>query len=41
MRSLKTFINCYKPDVLGLLEPKVSGDHADSICKKIGYDESG
>lgn len=39
MRSLKSFIDIHKPDVLGLLEPKVYGAHADRVCMKIGFDE--
>lgn len=39
MRSLKNFISTHKPNILGLLEPKVSGEQADMICRKIGYDE--
>lgn len=39
MRSLKNFIGIHKPNILGLLEPKVSGVHVDNICRRIGYDE--
>lgn len=39
MRSLKEFIRIHKPDVIGLLEPKVSGIHTDNICKHVGFEE--
>lgn len=37
-RVLKNMINKHKPDIVGLLEPRVSGTHADDICKNIGYE---
>lgn len=30
-------INLHKPDILSLIEPRVSGSHADEICLKIGF----
>ena len=27
-----------KPEILGLVETKCSGDRADTICKKLGFD---
>ncbi|XP_031120913.1 uncharacterized protein LOC116024153 [Ipomoea triloba] len=35
---LKHLIFKYKPQILGLLEPKVSGASADSICKNLKFD---
>ncbi|XP_073304620.1 uncharacterized protein [Primulina huaijiensis] len=37
-RVLKDIIKKFNPSVLGLLEPRVSGSHADDICNKMGYD---
>ncbi|XP_075508178.1 uncharacterized protein LOC142545090 [Primulina tabacum] len=37
-RVLKDLIKKFNPSVLGLLEPRVSGSHADDICNKMGYD---
>ena len=37
LRSLKDMINYYKIDILGLLKPRVLGDLADEICRKLGY----
>ncbi|XP_075499925.1 uncharacterized protein LOC142538495 [Primulina tabacum] len=34
---LKDLIKRNSPSILGLLEPRVSGSHADDICKKMGY----
>lgn len=31
-------MNVHKPKILGLLEPRVSGDQADGICKRIGLE---
>ncbi|XP_073015397.1 uncharacterized protein [Primulina eburnea] len=36
-RALKDMIKRLNPRILGLLEPRVSGAHADDICKKMGY----
>lgn len=38
LRVLKDLLGVHRPRVLGLLEPRVSGVQADSICKKIGFD---
>lgn len=38
MRILKDILHKHNPDIFGLLEPKVSGNQADRICKNIGYD---
>ena len=37
-RTLKDILVRHKPSVLGLLEPKVSGAHADIICNGLGFD---
>nr|GMC77844.1 uncharacterized protein LOC109150389 [Ipomoea batatas] len=39
LRVLKNLIQVHKPDILSLVEPKVSGSHATSICKKLGYSD--
>ncbi|XP_038688673.1 uncharacterized protein LOC119987842 [Tripterygium wilfordii] len=36
-RALKDLLRLHRPGVLGLLEPKVSGSHADSLCKQWGF----
>ncbi|XP_031091106.1 uncharacterized protein LOC115996077 [Ipomoea triloba] len=38
-RTLKKFCRDHTPDVVCLIEPKVLGSHANSICKKLGFDE--
>ncbi|XP_019157557.1 PREDICTED: uncharacterized protein LOC109154147 [Ipomoea nil] len=38
-RTLKQFLSVYKPVILCLLEPKVSGVQADSICSRLGIEE--
>ncbi|XP_019166674.1 PREDICTED: uncharacterized protein LOC109162425 [Ipomoea nil] len=38
-RILKTLLKNHKPDLIGLVEPKVSGDHANDICSKLGFDD--
>lgn len=38
MRVLKDLLSVHKPKILGLLEPRVSGEHADTICKKIKFE---
>lgn len=38
LRVLKDLLCVHKPKILGLLEPKVSGDQVNGICKKIGFD---
>ncbi|XP_019184648.1 PREDICTED: uncharacterized protein LOC109179603 [Ipomoea nil] len=37
-RVLKQLIRTYRPS-LGLVEPKVSGDQANKICTKLGYED--
>lgn len=37
LREIKEMIRSYKPLVLILLEPKVSGLVADEVCYKIGF----
>lgn len=39
LRFLLDMIKMHKPQVLGLLETKVSGAKADSICNKLGFDD--
>ncbi|XP_031120956.1 uncharacterized protein LOC116024196 [Ipomoea triloba] len=39
LRALKEIKKTYKPDLLGLLETKVSGSKADEICNRLGFDE--
>lgn len=31
-------ISQHQPDILALIEPKVSGANADEICMKIGFE---
>lgn len=35
---LKDMLRFYRPNILGLSEPKVSGCQADVICKKISFE---
>lgn len=35
---LKEMLTKFRPSILGLLEPRVSGSHADDICKRMGYE---
>lgn len=37
-RIIKEMIIKFRPSILGLLEPRVSGSHADDICNKMGYE---
>ncbi|XP_038688766.1 uncharacterized protein LOC119987931 [Tripterygium wilfordii] len=37
-RTLKDMLKFYKPGILGLLEPKVSGAQADSLCNQWGFE---
>lgn len=37
IRSLKEMIRIDKPQILGLLEPKISGSNADVVCNKLGF----
>ena len=39
VRVLKDLLKHHKLDILGLLEPKVSGSHADEVCQKLGFKE--
>ncbi|XP_031124290.1 uncharacterized protein LOC116027001 [Ipomoea triloba] len=38
-RVLKNMILTHKPAILSLVEPKVSGSHADAICKRLGFSD--
>ncbi|XP_019158270.1 PREDICTED: uncharacterized protein LOC109154983 [Ipomoea nil] len=38
-RALKHLLQVYKPNILGLFEPKVSGDQANKICSQLGFSE--
>lgn len=38
-RTLKQILNVHKPSLLCLIEPKVSGNQANSICLNLGFDE--
>ncbi|XP_031119046.1 uncharacterized protein LOC116022462 [Ipomoea triloba] len=38
-RTLKHFCRLYSPDLVCLLEPKVSGDQANRICISFGFEE--
>ncbi|XP_031131690.1 uncharacterized protein LOC116033075 [Ipomoea triloba] len=38
-RTLKQFCRSYKPDLVCLFEPKVSGDQANRICISFGFEE--
>ncbi|XP_075498049.1 uncharacterized protein LOC142536533 [Primulina tabacum] len=37
-RVIKNMRKRLNPTILGLLEPRVSGSHADEICKKMGFE---
>lgn len=39
LRVLKNMIRTHKLDVLGLVEPKVSGAQANVICSKLGFSD--
>lgn len=39
LRFLLDMVNVHKPQVLGLLEMKISGFKADDVCKKLGFDD--
>lgn len=32
-------LSTHRPDILVLLEPRISGDKADEVCKKLNFDE--
>ena len=36
---MKDLLKQHKPDILGLLEPKVSRSQADDVCQKLGFKE--
>ncbi|XVF57141.1 hypothetical protein PTKIN_Ptkin06aG0180000 [Pterospermum kingtungense] len=38
-RVMKDMLRRYKPVLVGLLEPKISGSHADEICCNFGFDQ--
>ncbi|XP_019160908.1 PREDICTED: uncharacterized protein LOC109157460 [Ipomoea nil] len=38
-RTLKFFLHDFKPSITCLLEPRVSGDHANEICFDLGFDQ--
>ncbi|XVF74117.1 hypothetical protein PTKIN_Ptkin13bG0034500 [Pterospermum kingtungense] len=37
LRLLRDLLRQHQPKILGLLETRVSGTHADAICRKIGF----
>lgn len=37
-RVFKDMISFHKPMLVGLFEQKVSGSHADDICRRFGFD---
>ncbi|XP_019198912.1 PREDICTED: uncharacterized protein LOC109192673 [Ipomoea nil] len=39
LRALKYLLRTYKPGVLGLFEPKISGTHANSVCMQLGFSD--
>ncbi|XP_019175434.1 PREDICTED: uncharacterized protein LOC109170738 [Ipomoea nil] len=39
LRALKNLLNIYRPGILSLFEPKVSGAQANEICKKLGFSD--
>ncbi|XP_019160671.1 PREDICTED: uncharacterized protein LOC109157220 [Ipomoea nil] len=38
-RVLKLLLKSHRPSLLGLVEPRVSGDQANSFCSKLGYED--
>lgn len=38
LRNLRDLINIHDPDILAILEPRVSGRVADEVCKKINWE---
>ena len=38
LRTLKDILYRHEPTILGLVETKCSGEHANNICKRVGYD---
>ncbi|XP_019186593.1 PREDICTED: uncharacterized protein LOC109181296 [Ipomoea nil] len=39
LRALKNLLNIYRPSILSVFEPKVSGAQANEICKKLGFSD--
>lgn len=39
LRSMRDMVSTYKPDVIASLEPRISKEVADSICKRLGKKE--
>lgn len=37
LREIKEFIRVHRPVITILMEPRISGEVADSVCKKLGY----
>lgn len=38
-RTFKEVIRTHKPQLVGLLEPKISGFNADKVCNSLGFDD--
>lgn len=38
LRTVKEILEVHKPDILGLLETRVSGKKGDIICRKLSFD---
>lgn len=38
LNALHDLIRLYAPSVIALVEPRISGDDADRVCNRIGYD---
>lgn len=38
-RIVKTLISTHRPDILVLLEPKISGDKANKVCRELNFDD--
>lgn len=36
--TLKSFITLYNPVIIAILEPRISGDRADVVSRKLGFD---
>lgn len=37
MRAFKDLVRTYKPDMVALFEPRISGSNADDVCRKMSY----
>ena len=35
-RTVKDMIQTFKPDLIGMVETKISGGQADKVCNKLG-----